>query len=443
MTMSGDNPAHLRALIRDDRVHQSVYTDPEIFELELKNIFEKAWVYVGHESQVPKVGDFITTVIARQPVIMARHSDGKIYVVLNRCSHRGAIVCNEERGNVRHFRCMYHGWAFQTNGSLLSVPLKNGYPESFDLKSPELGMFRVPRVDTYRGFVFASLSPHGPSLDDHLGGIKVKIDELIGGAPDDEIELVGGCHKYRFNANWKLQIENADDIYHPPATHESTTSSQGGRQFVRRAGDERGFALASDEDGDMPASFWDRIPVGAFNYGHTWCGSLADPGKRAGPTYEAYVKALTDKQGPERATQMLNVDWHVAVVYPNLLLQSLARYVRVVRPISVDVTEVYIYPLRLKGAPTEWNRSIIKYVNVTHSGASFIQTDDVEAFVRSQRGMQAQRPEWVIFARGLDKEVPDPLPRNAGGTRTDTGVSELPMRNQYRAWVKYMCDVRS
>ncbi len=433
------DPVQLASLIQEDRVHQSVYTDPEIFELEMTNIFENAWVYVGHESQIPKPGDFFTTLIGRQPVVMVRHRDGNIFVVLNRCGHRGAIVCNEERGNVRHFRCMYHGWAFQTNGDLLGVPLKNGYAPDFNLKAPELGMRRVPRVESYRGFVFASLSSTGPTLNEHLGGIQGMIDDLIGGAPDNEVEFVGGCHKYRFRANWKLQIENADDVYHPPATHEST-STQSGRQFVRREGDERGFALASDEEGEMPSAFWDRVPVGAFEHGHTWCGALAvDPGKRAGATYEAYVKALTDKQGVERAGRMLNLDWHVAVVYPNLLLQSLARYVRVVRPISVDCTEVYIYPMRLKGAPLEWNRSIIKYINVTHSAASFIQTDDVEAFVRCQTGMQVREPAWVIFARGLGREVPDSNPAHSGGVRTDTGVSELPMRNQYRAWLKYMC----
>jgi len=140
---------------------------------------------------------------------------------------------------------------------------------------------------------------------------------------------------------------------------------------------------------------------------------------------------------------MLSVDWHVAVVYPNLLIQSLARYIRVVRPIAVDCTEVYIYPLRLKGAPEEWNRSIVKFVNVTHSAASFIQTDDVEAFTRCQAGLQVREPEWVIFARGADAELPDSNPAHAGGVRTDTGVSELPMRNQYRAWVKYMCGNQS
>ena len=198
--------------------------------------------------------------------------------------------------------------------------------------------------------------------------------------------------------------------------------------------------MVDDEDSNTPASFWDHVPLGGFEYGHTWCGALAiDPGKRSGPAYEAYAKALKEKQGEERAQRLLNVDWHVAVVYPNLLMQSLARYIRVVRPISVDCTEVYIYPMRLKGAPIEWNQGIVKFVNITHSAASLIQTDDVEAFIRCQRGYEVREPEWVFFARGYGREVPDSDPRHKGGVRTDTGVSELPMRNQFRAWAKYMC----
>ena len=207
----------LKALVRGDRVHRSVYTDKKIFDLEIANIFGQAWVFIGHESQVPNPGDFFTTVIGKQPVVMVRHTDQNIYVVFNRCGHRGAIVCNEERGNVRHFRCLYHGWTFRTNGDLLGVPLKNGFPADFDLKSPDLGMVRVSRTDNYRGFVFASLSPTGPSLDEHLGGMKSMFDDLIDGAPDGKVELACGCHKYRIRANWKLQIENADDMYHPTA----------------------------------------------------------------------------------------------------------------------------------------------------------------------------------------------------------------------------------
>lgn len=437
VAFSDTDALNFRDLVREDRVHRMVYTDPAICELEMQRIFSKAWVYAGHESQVPRPGDFFCTDIARQPVVMVRHTDGKVYVIYNRCGHRGALVCNEESGNVRQFRCCYHGWTFRTNGDLLGVPARHGYPKDFDFSRPELGMVRVPRVDTYRGFVFASLSPDGPDLSEHLGPMKAKIDDLVNLAPDGEVELVGGCHKYQFRANWKLQVENADDLYHPFAAHESTAVNSG-RQFKRREGDQHGFQVVAEEEGEAP-EFFDKVPVGAFDYGHTWCGSIADPGKRGGDLYEEYVAALEAKYGKERTEKLLNVNWHVAVIYPNLLLQSLARYIRVVRPIAVDRTEVRIYPLRLKGAPKEWNRRIIKYINITHSAASLIQTDDVECFLRCQKGVVAQGADWVIFARGLGREIADYDADNAGGLRTDTGMSELVMRNQYKAWLRYMC----
>ena len=134
------NSAAMGRLVGRDRVHRSIYTDPAIFDLEMRMIFGRAWVYVGHESQVPDPGDFITTTIGRQPIVLARHTDGKIYVIYNSCGHRGAIVCNEDAGNAELFRCCYHGWTFKTNGDLDAVSLPRGYGAAFDTSDPSLGM---------------------------------------------------------------------------------------------------------------------------------------------------------------------------------------------------------------------------------------------------------------------------------------------------------------
>ena len=134
------NSAAMGRLVGRDRVHRSIYTDPAIFDLEMRMIFGQAWVYVGHESQVPDPGDFITTTIGRQPIVLARHTDGKIYVIYNSCGHRGAIVCNEDAGNAELFRCCYHGWTFKTNGDLDAVSLPRGYGAAFDTSDPSLGM---------------------------------------------------------------------------------------------------------------------------------------------------------------------------------------------------------------------------------------------------------------------------------------------------------------
>lgn len=424
--------AALNRLVNEDRVHTSVYFDPEIFHLEMKQIFESTWVYVGHESEVPERGDYITTFVGTQPVLVSRHRDGKVYVLNNRCGHRGAIVVNDEKGNTgSSFRCGYHGWTFRTNGELLAAPLKNGYPESYDLREKEFGLVPVA-VASYRGFLFANLSAIPDSQVDlahHLGPMKSCIDALCDRAPEGTITLAGGVQKYVLSANWKTQLENLNDLYHPPYSHESTVQ-EGGRQFTRRSGDKTGPQII---DEDKHASIWDRIGIWAFDKGHSFCGPLNSDKARGGEVVEHYRAALLAKHPEERVDQILEETFHNAIFYPNLCIQLLSNHIRVLRPIAVDKTEIRVYPVRLDGAPEEMYHEVIRYLNVTHSPASMIQTDDLEMFRRIQVGAHAQGAEWVVFGRGYGQDVPD------GGGLKGFGTSEVSMRNQYKAWVDYMC----
>jgi benzoate/toluate 1,2-dioxygenase alpha subunit len=208
------NGHEIARLIEPGRVHRSVYTDPELFELEMERIFGRAWLFVGHESQVPHAGDYITTELGRQPVIMVRHRDGSINVLLNRCTHRGAKVVNERRGNAARLTCCYHGWSFDTDGRLAAVPVPDGCAADFDQAA--FGLARAPRVGEYRGFVFASLAAKGSSFEDHIGPMKRNIDDLVDRAPDGSLALDAGLHRYAYNGNWKLQVENVLDSYHVP-----------------------------------------------------------------------------------------------------------------------------------------------------------------------------------------------------------------------------------
>jgi phenylpropionate dioxygenase-like ring-hydroxylating dioxygenase large terminal subunit len=425
-----DNTINVEDLVKPDRIHRRLYEDPAIFELEMKRIWGRAWLYVGHESQVPEKGDYVAAELGGQPVVMVRHSgDGEVRVLFNRCGHRGALVCNETCGNVRHFRCCYHGWTFKTNGELLSVPLKSGYGDDFDMKDPQFGMMPVPRVETYRGFVFASLSETGPDLQTHLGPMKGAIDDVINLAPEGEIIVTGGAHRYMYEGNWKAQADNLNDLYHPPYSHESTTKE--GRQFQRQ-GSNTGAQFVDDEGN--PISFWDETGIRAFPNGHGYCGKLPDVSRGTGPGGEAYLKALEERHGSEGAREILDVTWHNAIFYPNLCIQSAAQHIRVIRPISVNRTEVTVYPILLKGAPEEYNQQIIRYLNITHAAASLIQTDDLEAFRRISVGLRTQGAEWVMLLRyfGKDKELPD------GSGQQGLGTSELELRNQYKAWLDYM-----
>jgi benzoate/toluate 1,2-dioxygenase alpha subunit len=162
------NAAAVRALVRETEVHRDVYVDQEVFDLEMEHLFANTWIYVGHDSQVPNAGDYFGTAIGKQPVLMVRHSDGEVYVLYNRCPHKGTRITIDTCGNAgKFFRCPYHAWSFKTDGSLLAIPLRKGY-EHTGLEGSEAakGIPRVRHVKNYRGFVFAKMSDAGLGFED-------------------------------------------------------------------------------------------------------------------------------------------------------------------------------------------------------------------------------------------------------------------------------------
>src|SRR3954463_2369782 len=176
----GAERMNLAQLVEPDRVHRSVYTDPAIFDLEMDNIFERIWVYCGHESQVKQPGDYWAVTIGRQPMVMVRQKDGTLAVLYNRCPHRGVQVIGNQSGNTGSaFVCSYHAWSFHLDGSVRAIPLAKGYENTrMNRDNPDAKMKPAARVDSYRGFVFASLSAEGPSLQEFLGDAKVAFDDM-------------------------------------------------------------------------------------------------------------------------------------------------------------------------------------------------------------------------------------------------------------------------
>jgi benzoate/toluate 1,2-dioxygenase alpha subunit len=418
-------------LVEPGRVHRDVYTDPDIFELEMERIFGRAWMFVGHASQVPCAGDYITTELGRQPVITVRHRDGAVHVLLNRCTHRGAKVVNERSGSSPRLTCCYHGWSFDTDGRLAAVPVPEGCAADFDKAA--FGLARVPRGGEYRGFMFASLAAKGASFEDHIGPMKGNIDDLVDRAPDGALALDAGMHRYLYRGNWKLQVENVLDSYHVPFGHASTVNKQG-VQFARREGDQKGAAVVESERKETAASWKDRKSYIAGN-GHGWTSNTAlDDAKRASPAYDEYKRALAEKVGAERAQAILTPRLHNSLIYPNMSIMGLNIHVRVIKPIAVDRTEVTIYPIRLVGAPAAMNFGNIRLLNVTHSASSFVQTDDLESFARAQKGLRSRLTDWVDISRGLGEEEPD---RERNATRA-LATHEMVVRAQYKAWLGYM-----
>jgi phenylpropionate dioxygenase-like ring-hydroxylating dioxygenase large terminal subunit len=417
-------------LVEDDRVHSRVYTDPAIFAWEQERLFARVWLYLCHESQIRAAGDFVQTRLAGMPVIAVRQPDGGIKALINRCAHRGAQVCQHESGRALRFRCPYHGWTYAADGRLVGVPLKAAYGPGFELGDPALSLKAVPRVANYRGFVFGSLAAEGPGLNEYLGPIGASaIDDMADRAPEGEVEVAGGLHRHAFHGNWKLQMENLQDYAHPAFAHESSNASARPYERDRTELDEDDI-MAANKGADM--AWMEKAGVAAYPGGHSYIGALPLEQPMPAEAEAAYRRALVARNGEARTSEILAVQRHVAIVYPTLAFQSALQQIKVIVPVRVDYTEVYVYCFRLKGAPPEYHRAAVTFVNAANSPASLILTDDLAIYERAQQAM-SEAPGWIRFGCGLGRDVPD----NHGG-RQGPGYSELAMRNQFATWRAYL-----
>jgi benzoate/toluate 1,2-dioxygenase alpha subunit len=183
------------------RVARDIFTDPEIFELEMKHIFEGNWIYLAHESQIPNKNDYFTTYMGRQPIFIARNRDGELNAFINACSHRGAMLCRFKRGSRVIFTCPFHGWTFTNSGKLLKVknPEGAGYPECFN-KGGSHDLTKVARFESYRGFLFGSLNPDVVPLVEHLGEAAKIIDLIVDQSPEG-LEVLRGASTYVYDGN--------------------------------------------------------------------------------------------------------------------------------------------------------------------------------------------------------------------------------------------------
>ncbi|MBT9488719.1 MAG: Rieske 2Fe-2S domain-containing protein [Rubrivivax sp.] len=423
-------------LVQPDRVHRSVYTDPALFEIEMEHIWEKTWVYCGHESQLPKTGDYHTLQIGRQPMVMVRHQDGAVRVLYNRCPHRGVQLCGNHSGNTgKGFVCSYHAWSFHLDGKVRAIPLMQGYEgTNLNLQDPDCSMKAAARVDSYRGFVFASLSAEGPPLLDFLGEAKIAFDDMCDRSPVGEVEVVPVCHRVVQHSNWKFFMENQLDALHPSVTHQSTGVPA--RRVEQRVKKEEGAApLFFHYLSAFSTSFdqWDQVQTVNFPHGH---GILkAYMGLRpTDPDTVEYEGIMKQAYGEEKAEEYLSRSIHHVLVYPYLSVQSPLQQLRCLRPLAADKTLSEIWHFRLKGAPEAIYRRALWYFNLVNSPATLINADDLENWTKGQWGLQAAKAgEWVSFHRnhGGD-ELRD------GVRYSNKGTSEVVMRSQFLAWKDYM-----
>lgn len=422
------NPTHddLRSLVQEGRVHSRVYTDPVIFELEIERIFHRSWVYVGHESEVPKTGDFQARTLGRTPVIMVRGKDQVVRVLVNRCRHRGAQVVETECGNTKMLRCWYHGWTYDLTGALAQVTAEGGY--GADFRPDEMGLSAVPRVASHRGFYFASFKPEGESLLEFLGGAASQFDMLVDASPTGEIFLDAGVNKTEYLGNWKLV---GMDGYHPNYVHASVVAA-----WSRNS--ESGIGAMHRED-----PFSDEALTLTRDYGHGHAmldfrqQRLKSYAKHAEylskvPGGEKYLKDMHEAYGSERAQLLISLagDPHLGL-FPNL--QLIGNQVRIVTPIAPDVTHVTMAMVRLGGVSDELNTMRVRQHESFYGPAGSGSPDDAEIFERVQRGMAAEVNPWIEISRGMHREFVD-----EDGSVVGRITDEVPQRGQMKYWLELM-----
>jgi benzoate/toluate 1,2-dioxygenase alpha subunit len=378
------------------RCRRDIFTDAAMFELEMKHIFEGGWVFLAHESQIPDNNDYFTTWIGRQPIVITRDKGGVLHAVVNACAHRGAMLCRRKHGNKATFTCPFHGWTFSNSGRLLKV--KDGktgdYPAAFNTEGSH-DLRKVARFEAYRGFLFGSLNPDVVPLEQHLGGARDVIDQMVDAAPDG-IEVLRGNSSYIYDGNWKLQMENGADGYHVSSVHWNYASTMGHRSY------DNAGVRAVDPNG------WSRSTGGVYSFenGHIllWT-NLLNPEVR--PIF-AHREALAARLGHDRAGYIVGQTRNLGV-YPNVyLMDQFSTQIRVVRPISVDQTEVTIYCYAPKGE-SERERAIRirqyeDFFNVSGMGTP----DDLEEFRACQTGYAGGHDLWNDLSRGATRWIEGP-----------------------------------
>ena len=410
----------IKDLIIDDRrrgifkVHRSTMTSMELFRLERERVFNRCWIYLGHESEVENPGDYRRRTVAGRPLFFVRGADGEIRVFLNSCPHRGALICRHDTGNAQVLQCFYHAWSFNISGELIGLPGEDAYGPNFDRS--ELSLKEPPRVESYRGFYFVSFNPHVEDLVTYLAGARDYLDMIVDQS-EEGMRVVPGSNRYTMKANWKLLAENSLDGYHLVPTHKTYVD------YIA--------SLGTDDSGDTLAA---RPPgvARALGNGHCVSENVARQGRPIAHWHPLFGedaiepiararRQLVEKYGEERAYLMANVSRNL-LIYPNLIINdSMAitiRYFEPLAPDEMDVTASHLVPR--DEADTVLATRLDSFLTFLGPGG-FATPDDVEALESCQDGFRATEMEWSDISRGMLKPTP--------GTS-----DELQMRGFWRQW---------
>jgi benzoate/toluate 1,2-dioxygenase alpha subunit len=437
------NQSDLDALIDDRpgdgafRVSRRVFTDPQVFELEMAHIFEGGWVFIGLESQIPAPNDFMTTTIGRKPVLVTRDRDGEVRAFLNTCRHKGALLCRLGAGNKKLHVCPYHSWSYDSAGVNRAIKNKEkgGYAPAFDQDGHDLAP--VARFAIYRGLMFASLASEVPSLEDHLGPARVFLDLAADQSPQG-LELVPGAVRFTYEGNWKLQLENCSDAYHFTSAHTS---------YLRLLDQRRDEGVKTKEKSvwtdDRPWAEGGQggITSGTFSFGQGHVLNWNIMG--VSPTMPLYERAeeLALAFGEARRNWMFNM--RNLTIFPNLqIAENASSQLRILRPIAAGRTEMLTYCVAPVGESAAARRQRIRQYEDFFNPSGLATPDDTTAYEDCQAGAGAEAGWLQGYARGMtaSRKGANPLLSPIGVT-PEAGVlagpelcDETVFHAYYRAW---------
>ena len=396
------------------KVHRSSMVSQEIYELERRNIFDRCWLYLGHESEIPGPGDYVRRVVAERPLFFARDRDGSLKVFHNTCPHRGALICRTDQGNAQVFQCFYHAWSFNTTGELIGMPDIEGYGPDFDRS--ELGL-RSPRFESYRGFIFVCFDEETVSLTEYLAGAAEYLD-LVADQSAAGMKIIPGSNRYSIKANWKLLGENSIDGYHAIPTHQtyfdymangSATMMSDRKGFGRALGNGHGV-IENDSIYGRPIAMW-----------HPYFG------EEARPEIQSIKDDLIARFGRTKALRMCEKSRNL-LIFPNLIINDImAVTIRVYQPTGpngMDVTAWEMAPAGETGSLL--HRRLDSFLTFLGPGG-FATPDDTEALESCQLGFGSGGVEWSDLSRGM--------------TRSPRGNDELQIRTFWRRWQSLVADL--
>jgi phenylpropionate dioxygenase-like ring-hydroxylating dioxygenase large terminal subunit len=422
-------------------INRRIFADPAIYEMELERIFARCWLFLGHESQIPRAGDFVTTYMGNESVIVARDAHGQVRAMINSCRHRGNQVCRPEAGRAHSFMCAYHGWTYGLDGSLIGVP---GYEERYygELDRGQWGLVPVTQVAVYKGLVFGTFDPQAPPLEEYLGEARWALDYILdqraGGT-----EVVGGVYKWLINSNWKLGADNImGDNYHGAVTHRSATMV--GHRTASRIEPQR--PRNGRDSADLLRGSVDPRPgfTAPMDWGHGMMVDLQPPGADGAREHEEPLQSyyedthreLEARLGPVRArVRKINL-----TVFPNASFTTSSNMLHVWHPRGPTQTEVWVYTIVDKDAPPEVKRLLRQSGQRHFSPAGMFEQDDMdnwELCTRAAAGM-VSRNYPLHYGMGLGHEEwveGGEMPR-----RIESIKDESNQRAFYAGWAELMSD---